>query len=841
MEALGRKSSVLVTSGDVWLDFNPLSIPPVTADIVGIGMRVTAEVAQHFGVYFVDKAVGQTGTLEQPISLFLQKPAPAEIYRQVRTHDFYVDTGMWLLSAAALRLLFLRCGWNEKKARFDTADGFPGYLDLYTELGAVLGEGTRPPAALAKLGWRNLRRAVVPLPPQEAQFYHLGSSRQLFESLEQVQSRNYSPEKTLSSASDRSRVVRTSSQPVWIDGAALSASLHTAGHNLVTGLPAGSAVTSLAAEQCVDVSPVGRRAYALRPYHLDDSLRGIAGKHGKICGVDAAAWLAARGFPQSEADVFTLPLYPVIAAEEITQARVEWYFASAPDPSVSEWIRRQPLLSAAQIPAQTAFGRLFSERRTGYAQALRSDFESCLTHSNERVYSQDFAAIAGFCREQAPELGDWLLAHEKKLLGAASRPEYRSRLLMGLAAIGGSRSKGLAELGYRQLQSSIVTTDRSALPRPRLALKEDQIVWGRSPVRLDLAGGWTDTPPYCLENGGAVLNAAVLLNGQPPIQAFIRPLAEPHFRLRSIDLGSTEDIGSYQGLASFHDPASSFSLAKAALALAGFHPDFFGGKACSNLPEQLKSFGSGLEISLLSAVPKGSGLGTSSILGATLLGALNRACGLGWDEVDLYDRVLSLEQLLTTGGGWQDQAGALFRGSKLVQTQAGPAQTPTVRYLPAHLLGPAFANRTLLLYYTGVTRMAKSILREIVQDMFLRKTSTLRTLHFIRANAHYLYQAMQEGAPDALHRCIARSWALNQELDAGTSTPQVETIIATCGDHLAACKLLGAGGGGYMLICAKNPESGDKIRKALESRPPNSRARFIDFQVTDRALEVTVS
>lgn len=223
------------------------------------------------------------------------------------------------------------------------------------------------------------------------------------------------------------------------------------------------------------------------------------------------------------------------------------------------------------------------------------------------------------------------------------------------------------------------------------------------------------------------------------------------------------------------------------------------------------------------------------------MGALNRACGLGWDEVDLYDRVLSLEQLLTTGGGWQDQAGALFRGSKLVQTQAGPAQTPTVRYLPNHLLGPAFANRTLLLYYTGVTRLAKSILREIVQDMFLRKTATLRTLHFIRANAHFLYQAMQEGAPDALHRCIARSWALNQELDSGTSTPAIARILATCGENRVASKLLGAGGGGYMLICAKDPQAGDRIRKALEERPPNPRARFIDFEVAEQGLEVTVS
>ena len=68
-------------------------------------------------------------------------------------------------------------------------------------------------------------------------------------------------------------------------------------------------------------------------------------------------------------------------------------------------------------------------------------------------------------------------------------------------------------------------------------MQEDQIVWARSPVRLDLAGGWTDTPPYCIEHGGKVLNVAVDLNGQPPIQVFARLSDRPELVVRSIDLG----------------------------------------------------------------------------------------------------------------------------------------------------------------------------------------------------------------------------------------------------------------------------------------------------------------
>ena len=86
---------------------------------------------------------------------------------------------------------------------------------------------------------------------------------------------------------------------------------------------------------------------------------------------------------------------------------------------------------------------------------------------------------------------------------------------------------------------------------PQRRVLEDQIVWGRSPLRLDLAGGWTDTPPYCLEFGGKVVNVAVDLNGQPPIQVFVRVSEKPELVIRSIDIGVEERVQTYEQLATF--------------------------------------------------------------------------------------------------------------------------------------------------------------------------------------------------------------------------------------------------------------------------------------------------
>lgn len=79
----------------------------------------------------------------------------------------------------------------------------------------------------------------------------------------------------------------------------------------------------------------------------------------------------------------------------------------------------------------------------------------------------------------------------------------------------------------------------SLISHPTSNVYNDQIVWARSPVRIDIAGGWTDTPPTCLMEGGNVINLAIELNSQPPLQAYVKRCTEKKdniekHRLRSI-------------------------------------------------------------------------------------------------------------------------------------------------------------------------------------------------------------------------------------------------------------------------------------------------------------------
>ena len=388
--------------------------------------------------------------------------------------------------------------------------------------------------------------------------------------------------------------------------------------------------------------------------------------------------------------------------------------------------------------------------------------------------------------------------------------------------------------------SSNVCSNSISTSSPRLSIYPDQIVWSRSPVRIDLAGGWTDTPPYCLMEGGSVVNIAIELNGQPPLQTYVKPCRDLHIVLSSIDLGAVEVIETFEQLAEYNKVGSPFSIPKAALALAGFLPAF-----CSEnyqtLHEQLEAFGSGIELTLLSAIPAGSGLGTSSILASTVLGAVSDFCSLAWDKNEIGRRTLVLEQLLTTGGGWQDQFGGVLGGVKLLQTQRGFDQNPIVRWLPDGLFTQPEYTQCHLLYYTGITRTAKTILAEIVRRMFLNHGGEIRQLRAMKAHAMDMYEAIQRQDYTAYGQLVRKTWQQNQLIDSGTNPESVQRITSLIDDLCLGYKLPGAGGGGYLYMVARDPDAAARIKQVINQAQPNPNARFVDMTLSKTGLQVSRS
>lgn len=550
-------------------------------------------------------------------------------------------------------------------------------------------------------------------------------------------------------------------------------------------------------------------------------------------GKPILTWAMERGITLGgNEDIQNAPLFPICQTVDELGKVLRWMITE-PDREEGKfiWLSARKL-SANDLSDQANLRRLVAQR-----EVFRKKDWSLLAANHEKsvFYQLDLSdAAESFAKDKIvlPKA----LPEDNPLMKRIHNHMFRSQVMK----ISGVAYKEEEQKAFALLREGLVGSVLGSKQQPCLNVYRDQIVWGRSPVRIDLAGGWTDTPPYCLYAGGNVVNVAIELNGQPPLQVYIKPSDTHKIILRSIDLGAMEVISSWDELRDYNKVGSPFSIPKAALALAGFIPEF-SAEAYASLDVQLEAFGSGLEITLLAAIPAGSGLGTSSILAATVLGAISDFCGLAWDKNEIGNRTLILEQLLTTGGGWQDQYGGVLHGLKLLQTNEGFNQNPLVRWLPEYLFTDPEYRPCHLLYYTGITRTAKDILSEIVRGMFLNSEAHLGLLSEMKAHALDMYEAIQCGDFVTYGKLVGKTWEQNKALDSGTNPVAVEAIISKIQAYALGYKLPGAGGGGYLYIVAKDPGAALQIRKILTLSPPNSNARFVEMSLSNKGLQISRS
>ena len=706
----------------------------------------------------------------------LQKPSTEQLNALLKEHFYLTDIGIWLLSDRAVKLL-------QKRSQQD--NGLKEY-DLYSEFGCSL--GTDPTIDDPEL--KTLSVAIVPLPGGE--FYHFGTSREMISSTLAIQNivndqrdimhhdRKPHPSIFVQNA-EIGFTFTEQNHHIWVENSCLGCGWTLTHDNIVTGVPRNDWTVTLQPGECLDVVPIGESQYCVRRYHIDDKFAGAEQQRRQ---------------------------FPVVDMKDLK------------DLDTLKELQDVPLLSAEDLSNQANLRRLFAQRddyRATNWPALARNWQ----HSVFYQLDLDDAARA-FHRRQLP------------------LPEPVANDAPLMTRIHDAMFRDDSDCAFTLLREGILNSQCSLLNSPRLSVYPDQIVWGRSPVRIDLAGGWTDTPPYCLMEGGNVVNIAIELNGQPPLQTYVKPCKELHIVLRSIDLGAMEVIETYEQLASYNQVGSPFSIPKAALVLAGFQPGFCQ-EHYPSLKEQLKAFGCGIELTLLSAIPAGSGLGTSSILASTVLGAVSDFCSLAWDKTEVGRRTLVLEQLLTTGGGWQDQFGGVLGGVKLLATNRGFDQNPLVRWLPDDLYTQPEYQQCHLLYYTGITRTAKKILGEIVRRMFLNHGEELRQLRAMKAHAMDMYEAIQRQDFQEMGMLIRKTWQQNQLIDSGTNPDSVRRITDLVDDLCLGYKLPGAGGGGYLYMVAKDPEAAARIKQIVNAAQPNPNARFVDMALSKKGLQVSRS
>lgn len=786
MDAAPNSLHTMIVSGDVLIRTTQPLQPIPEADVVCYGLWLGPEIAKNHGVF--------VSSCDTPsvLKCMLQKPSPATLGTIQKDHYYLTDIGIWLLSDKAVKVLM----------------SHKGEYDLYSEFGGAM--GTEP--TLNDEAVKELKVAILPLSGGE--FYHFGTSHELLSSTLAIQnlvndqrlimhhSRKPHPCIFIQNSITK-KAVDSSNEEVWIENSYISEGWSISQKNIITGVPKNNWNITLAPGQCIDIVPMGETQYVVRPYGFNDRFAGEEQQRPQFPIVDNIdeAGLVLRYMLNQE-------------TEGEDKGKGKAIFEKAQK------------ISAEQISATANLRRLFEQRR----EFRKHNWSALADNYEHSVFYQ-------------LDLND--AAKEFKANGIAMpKPLPDSAPL--LTRMKDAMFRGDNDKAFGLLREGIVkTSNANGINMPTLSsmsnkVATDQIVWGRSPVRIDIAGGWTDTPPFCLMEGGSVVNLAIELNGQQPIQTYVKPCREHHVVLKSIDLGASEIVETYEQLADFKRVGSPFSIPKAALALAGFLPQYSQEKY-PDLKSQLMAFGCGIEITLLSAIPAGSGLGTSSVLAATVLGTINDFLSLGWDKNEICHKTLVLEQLLTTGGGWQDQFGGVLQGVKLLQTCKGFEQQPIVHWLPTDLYTQPEYQACHLLYYTGITRTAKTILAEIVQKMFLNDHDQVALLREMKAHSLQMYEAIQRNDFKEMGKLVGKTWLQNQAIDAGTNPLEVKKLTDLIDDLCLGYKLPGAGGGGYLYMVAKDPEAAARIKVILNANRPNGNARFVGMSLSKTGLQVSRS
>lgn len=332
------------------------------------------------------------------------------------------------------------------------------------------------------------------------------------------------------------------------------------------------------------------------------------------------------------------------------------------------------------------------------------------------------------------------------------------------------------------------------------------------PVRVNFGGGWTDTPPYCNENGGIVLNAALLLDGKEPIEVELKRIPQRHIEFASLDFDAHGIAKTAAEIQDCHNPYDSFALHKAALIACGIVP--IDGEA--DLGAILDKMGGGFYMSTrVIGVPKGSGLGTSSILSGACVKALGEFLGENWSDTEIYELVLNMEQIMSTGGGWQDQVGGLTRGFKFITSKPGMKQKLKVENLTLDESTKNELQQRFALIYTGQRRLARNLLRYVIGNYIGGRKESVEALEEMKQLAVMMRYELEHGDVDRFAKLLNRHWEVSKKLDAGSTNTCIDHIFTTCEDMIDGKFISGAGGGGFLQVIMKKDVTKEQLRKRL--------------------------
>jgi D-glycero-alpha-D-manno-heptose-7-phosphate kinase len=306
------------------------------------------------------------------------------------------------------------------------------------------------------------------------------------------------------------------------------------------------------------------------------------------------------------------------------------------------------------------------------------------------------------------------------------------------------------------------------------------MIISRAPVRISFFGGGTDYPEYFQRHGGAVLATAINKFSYVTASPFLSHLFDYNIRISYRQAEFVKRVDEIQ-----------HNVYRECLKLCGFKKD--------------------IELHNVADLPAFTGLGSSSAFTVSLLHALHSVKGEFLTPLELAYEAIHVERhLLKDNVGCQDQTLAAvggfnrieFRSERDITVQRVPISPERLRELEQHLF----------IVFSGVKRKAS----DVVAKQLKRVGQNLATLKTMRAMVDEGFDILTEGQPlRKFGELLDAAWQAKRSLDGGVSTAEIDAIYQR-GLKAGAWggKLLGAGGGGFILFFAP-PKAQAKLKQAF--------------------------
>ena len=286
----------------------------------------------------------------------------------------------------------------------------------------------------------------------------------------------------------------------------------------------------------------------------------------------------------------------------------------------------------------------------------------------------------------------------------------------------------------------------------------------KTPFRMSFFGGGTDMPAFFREHGGAVLSTTF----DKYCYVTVRHLP-PFFDYRTeLSYAKTERVKTTEEIQ---------------------HP------AIREAMKMLDMYD--LRLTYEADLPARTGLGTSSSFAVGMLNAFYALKGKYADKKKLADEAIYLERTLCQeAGGWQDQIAASFGGLNRINFRDDEYEVLPVVISPEK---KRLLNENLMLYFTGFTRFSSEI-QQSTEKSIKDKTARLLDMLALVDEAQSILTS-REGDLDEFGRLLDQSWRLKRQTGSRISTDSIDMLYERALEAGAlGGKLLGAGGGGFLLF-----------------------------------------